>query len=48
MPYVKGLENPTEGYWNVVRWLVKNGYSDEDIVKVIGGNTIRVLREVWY
>jgi len=48
VPYVKGLENPTEGYWNVVRWLVKNGYSDEDIVKVIGGNTIRVLREVWY
>ena len=47
-PYVKGLENPTEGSWNIVRWLVKHGYSDEDIVKVVGGNTIRVLRQIWY
>lgn len=48
VPYVKGLENPTEASWNIVRWLVKHGYSDNDIAKVIGGNTIRVLREVWY
>jgi len=45
--YVKGLENPTEASWNIVRWLVKHGYSDNDIAKVIGGNTIRVLREIW-
>ena len=32
---------------NIVRWLVRHGYSDEDIVKVIGGNALRVLREVW-
>ncbi len=48
VPYVKGLENPTEASWNTVRWLVKHGYSDNDIAKVISGNTIRVLREIWY
>ncbi|MEO1052479.1 MAG: membrane dipeptidase [Bacteroidota bacterium] len=46
--YVKGLENPTEASFNIVRWLVKEGYSDEDIIKVIGGNVMRVLKEVWY
>ncbi|MDI3546882.1 MAG: rane dipeptidase [Halanaerobiales bacterium] len=45
--YVKGLENPTEASHNIVRWLVKHGYSDEDIIKVIGGNTLRLLEEVW-
>ena len=47
VPFVKYLENPTEASWNIIRWLVKHGYSDEDIGKVIGGNAIRVLREVW-
>ena len=46
--YVKGLENPTEASHNIIRWLVKEGYADEDIIKVIGGNTLRVLKEVWY
>ena len=45
--YVKGVENPTECSHNVVRWLVKHGYSDEEIVKLIGGNALRVLRQVW-
>jgi membrane dipeptidase len=45
--YVKGLENPTEGSRNIVRWLVKHGHSDEDIAKVMGGNALRLLREVW-
>jgi membrane dipeptidase len=47
VPFVWGLENPTEASWNIVRWLVKHGYSEEEIGKVIGGNAIRVLREVW-
>jgi membrane dipeptidase len=47
VPYVKGVENPTEAYQNVVRWLVKHGYSDEDIAKVMGGNIMRVLKETW-
>lgn len=45
--YVEGVENPTEASHNIVRWLVKNGYSDEDIRKVVGGNAIRLLEEVW-
>ena len=45
--YVKGLENPTEASYNVIRWLVKHDYSDEDIARAVGGNTLRVLREVW-
>jgi len=47
VPYVKGLENPSESSWNIIRWLVKHGYAEADIAKVIGGNTIRVLEEVW-
>jgi len=47
VPYVKGLENPTEASLNIVRWLVKHNYSDGDIAKVLGGNVIRVLKEVW-
>jgi membrane dipeptidase len=45
-PYVKGLENIGD-FPNVVRWLVHHGYTDDDIVKAIGGNTIRVLEAVW-
>ncbi len=46
-PYVKGLENPTEAWNNIPRWLVKNDYPDDEIEKVLGGNVIRVLEEVW-
>ncbi|CAN5628848.1 membrane dipeptidase [soil metagenome] len=45
--HVEGLENPTESFPNIVRWLVKHGYSDEDISKAIGDNTMRVLDQVW-
>jgi membrane dipeptidase len=45
--YVEGIENPAEGSVNILRWLVKHGYSDEDIGKVMGGNALRLLREVW-
>ena len=47
VPYVEGLENPTEASWNIVRWLVKHAYSDEEIKKVTGGNALTVLKEVW-
>jgi len=46
-PYVKGLENPTEAWQNIPRWLVKEGYDDEEIQKVLGGNILRALEEVW-
>lgn len=45
--YVDGVENPTEGFYNIIGWLVKHGYSDDEIRMVIGGNTLRVLEEVW-
>lgn len=45
--YVAGMENPAENFTNITGWLVKHGYSDEDIIKVIGGNALRVLKEVW-
>jgi membrane dipeptidase len=45
-PYVDGLENPAD-FPNILRWLVQHGYSDEDIVKVMGGNALRVLKQVW-
>jgi membrane dipeptidase len=45
--YVKGIENPTEGSRNILRWLVKNDYSDEVIAKVMGQNILRVLKDVW-
>jgi membrane dipeptidase len=48
VPYVKGMENPTECSWNIPRWLVKHGYSDTDIAKAVGGNAIRVLKDIWY
>jgi membrane dipeptidase len=48
VPYVDGLENPAECYWNITSWLVSRGYSDDEIVKVLGGNIMRVLAEVWH
>lgn len=45
--HVEGLENPTEAWHNIVRWLVRAGYSDTDIEKVLGENVLRVLEEIW-
>ncbi len=45
--FVDGVENPAEAFPNIVRWLVKHGYSDDEIKKVIGGNIMRVLEGVW-
>jgi membrane dipeptidase len=46
--FVDGVENPAEEFPNIVRWLVKHNYSDEDIHKVLGDNIMRVLKEVWW
>jgi membrane dipeptidase len=47
VPYVSGMENPAECFSNVVGWLVAHDYTDAEIGKVIGGNILRVLAEVW-
>jgi membrane dipeptidase len=46
-PYVDGLENPAECFYNIIGWLVSHGYSDSEISAVVGGNIVRVLEEVW-
>jgi membrane dipeptidase len=45
--YVDGLENPGECFHNIAGWLVRQDWSDDDIRKVIGGNAMRVLGEIW-
>jgi membrane dipeptidase len=46
--FVDGIENPAEAFPNIVRWLVKHNYSDDDVRKVLGENIMRVLKEVWW
>jgi len=45
--HVEGLENPTEAWHNIVRWLVREDYTDDEIRKVLGENVLRVLEEIW-
>jgi membrane dipeptidase len=47
LKYVRGMENPSECLQNVCRWMVKNGYSDAEIAKIIGGNGLKLLKRVW-
>lgn len=44
--YVKGIENPNE-FVNIIRWMIKNGYSNEEIGKITGGNAITMLEKTW-
>jgi membrane dipeptidase len=47
VPYVKGMENPGEAMRNGVRWLVKHGYTDDDVRRIAGANALRVIAETW-
>ena len=47
VPYVDGLENPTENFANVTGWLVQHGWSDENIRLVLGENVLRALHGIW-
>lgn len=48
VPFVDGIENPSEKFHNITRWLVKHGYSDGDIKRILGENVTRVLDQVSY
>ncbi|RZL84502.1 MAG: diguanylate cyclase [Rhodococcus sp. (in: high G+C Gram-positive bacteria)] len=45
--FVDGAENPAEFFVNAMRWLVKHGFSDEEIQAVMGGNILKALERVW-
>src|SRR6202035_2198550 len=45
--YVDGLENPSEAFHNIAAWLVRDGLTDEEIIKVLGGNVLRALAAIW-
>lgn len=43
--YVHGLED-YRSFGNITAGLVARGYSDEDIIKIIGGNWLRVIDSI--
>ena len=43
--YLDGLESPQDGK-NIVRGLIRRGYTDEAIGKIAGGNALAFLRRV--
>lgn len=45
-PFPEGLDRHHK-LINLTRGLVHRGYSDEDIEKILGGNFLRVFKEVW-
>jgi membrane dipeptidase len=44
--YPAGIETP-EGLPNLTARLLERGYAPADILKIMGGNWVRVFREVW-
>ena len=46
LDYVKGLESPSD-FTNIARGLVRDGYSDQEIAKVMGINGLRVIKACW-
>ena len=46
LDYVKGLESPSD-FTNIARGLVRDGYSDTEISKVMGLNGLRVIKACW-
>jgi membrane dipeptidase len=44
--YPQGIEEPS-GLPRLTEALVARGYKDEDIVGILGGNFLRVFRQVW-
>lgn len=46
--WVDGLENPTECFHNIAACLVRDGFTDEEITKALGGNILRALNQIWH
>jgi membrane dipeptidase len=44
--HVDGMENPAEAPRNAASWMVRRGWTDADIAKVLGGNAQRLLAAV--
>ena len=44
-PYLNGLESPADGK-NIIRGLIRRGYSDTDVNKIVGGNALSFFRRV--
>ena len=45
-PYVQGLENPGE-FINIAKGLIRDGYSENEIKKVMGINALRIMKTCW-
>lgn len=46
MLHPRGMETP-DRFSNIASELLKRGYSQEDTTKILGGNWLRLLRQVW-
>jgi membrane dipeptidase len=44
--YPAGIEDAS-GFPNITRELLRRGYRDEDVLKVLGGNWVRVFTDIW-
>ena len=44
-PYLDGLESPADGK-NIIRGLIRRGYSDDEVKKLAGGNALQFFRRV--
>ena len=46
LDHIKGLESPSD-FANIARGMVRDGYSDQEIAKVMGLNGLRVIKACW-
>jgi microsomal dipeptidase-like Zn-dependent dipeptidase len=44
-PYLNGLASPADGK-NIIRGLIRRGYTDTDLQKIAGGNALAFFRRV--
>ncbi len=46
LDYIKGLDSPSD-FYNIAKGLVRDGYSNDEIAKVMGLNGLRVIKACW-